>query len=139
MSYCRYNLLVRDLDVHLRPILERKGIGLLNASPLHMGILTERGAPGWHPAPESVREAGKRVLALARMRGMDAANAALRFCLDHPYVSSTFIGMSESRQVEANLRALEIQNDAEFLAEVELVIGAALNERWASGRLENQD
>lgn len=139
MSYCRYNLLVRDLDVHLTPVLERKGIGLLNASPLHMGMLTERGAPAWHPAPESVREAGKRVLALARARGIDAANAALRFCLDHPYISSTFIGMSEPGQVEANLRSLDIQNDAGFLTEVERAIGAAMNETWASGRPENQD
>ena len=136
MSYCRYNLLVRDLDVHLTPVLERKGIGLLNASPLHMGMLTERGAPAWHPAPESVREAGKRVLALARARGIDAANAALRFCLDHPYISSTFIGMSEPGQVEANLRSLDIQNDAGFLTEVERAIGAAMNETWASGRPE---
>jgi L-galactose dehydrogenase len=139
MSYCRYNLLVRDLDVHLAPVLERNGIGLLNASPLHMGILTEGGAPGWHPAPENVREAGKRILALARAHGMDAANAALRFCLDHPYISSTFIGMSAPAQVDANLKALEIRSDPEFLAQVERIAGAALNQTWPSGRPENQD
>jgi L-galactose dehydrogenase len=139
MSYCRYNLLVRDLDVDLAPALERSGIGLLNASPLHMGILTESGAPAWHPAPESVREAGRRILALAEARGVDTAQAALRFCLDHPYISSTFIGMSKPEQVESNLKALETRNDPGFLADVARAAGAALNQTWPSGRLENQD
>ena len=139
MSYCRYNLLVRDLDNSLTPVLERNGIGLLNASPLHMGILTDRSAPAWHPAPESVREAGKRVIALAKARGIDPAASALRFCLDHPYISSTFIGMSNVKEVDANLKALEIGIDPEFLAEVERVAGAALNQTWPSGRAENQD
>jgi L-galactose dehydrogenase len=139
MSYCRYNLLVRDLDVHLAPVLERTEIGLLNASPLHMGILTERGAPAWHPAPGNVREAGKRAIAVARANGLDPAAAALRFCLGHPYISSTFIGMSSVNEVDANLKALDLQLPPDFLAEVERVAGDALNRTWPSGRPENQD
>jgi L-galactose dehydrogenase len=139
LSYCRYNLLVRDLDVHLAPVLERSGIGLLNASPLHMGILTQRGAPAWHPAPEGVREAGKKMIAAARSRGLDPAAAALRFCLDHSYISSTLIGMADVSELEANLKALEMRLDREFLAEIDRVAGDALNQTWASGRPENQD
>lgn len=139
MSYCRYNLLVHDLDLHLAPVLERNGIGLLNASPLHMGILTERGAPAWHPAPDSVREAGKRVIAVAREHGLDPAAAALRFCLDHRYISSTFIGMSSENEVDANLKALDMQLPPDFLAEIEWAAGAELNRTWPSGRPENQD
>jgi len=70
---------------------------------------------------------------------MDVANAALRFCLDHPYISSTFIGMSAPEQVDANLKALEIHSDPEFLAGVQRAAGVALNETWPSGRPENQD
>lgn len=139
MSYCRYNLLVHDLDAHLAPVLERNGIGLLNASPLHMGILTEGGAPEWHPAPENVREAGKRIIGIASARGMDVAAAALRFCLDHRYISSTLIGMSTTEQVDANLKALEIRSDPAFLAEVERTVGTASNITWPSGRPANQD
>src|SRR5580704_15341428 len=40
LSYCRYNLLITDMDDVLTPFAERNGIGLINASPLHMGILT---------------------------------------------------------------------------------------------------
>ena len=45
LSYCRYNLLVEDMDVELTPFAKDNGIGLINASGLHMGMLTEEGAP----------------------------------------------------------------------------------------------
>jgi L-galactose dehydrogenase len=139
MSYCRFNLLVRDLDFHLSPALEQRGLGLVNASPLHMGILTEQGAPAWHPAPENVRQAGKRVVQLCRARGIEPVAAALRFCLNHPYVSSTFVGMSKPEHVNTNLKALEMSTDPEFLTEVERIAGADLNQIWSSGKPENQD
>ena len=36
----------------LIPAFQAKGVGIINASATGMGLLTERGAPGWHPAPE---------------------------------------------------------------------------------------
>lgn len=139
MSYCRYNLLVRDLDAYLTPVLRNNGIGLLNASPLHMGILSERGAPSWHPAPESVRDAGRQIVDLGKSRGIDASVTALRFCLDHPYITSTFIGTSKPEEVDANVKALDSRNDPEFLADVERVAGGVLNTKWPSGCPENED
>jgi L-galactose dehydrogenase len=139
MSYCRYNLLIRDLDNHLAPVLQRHGIGLVNASPLHMGILTDCGAPAWHPAPERVIQAGKRIVELGAARGVDLASTSLRFCLDYPHVASTFVGMAKPEHVDANLKALEITSDREFLAEIESVAGNDLNVTWLSGLPENQD
>lgn len=139
MSYCRYNLLIRDLDVHLTPILQQNGIALVNASPLHMGILTAEGAPAWHPAPRQVKDAGKKVVELLESRALNPAAVALRFCLDHPYVSSTFVGMSHPDHVDANLKTLDMSTSAELLAEVEAAAGPALNITWSSGRPENND
>jgi L-galactose dehydrogenase len=139
MSYCRYNLLIRDLDLHLAPVLKKHGIGLLNASPLHMGILTEQGAPEWHPAPERVKTAGQNIVKLAQSKGIDVTSAALRFCLDHSDVLSTFVGMSKPEHVDANLKAFELRADPHFLVEVERLAGADLNITWPSGRPENQD
>jgi L-galactose dehydrogenase len=51
LSYCHYNLLVRDLDQWLTPTAKAHQIGMINAAPLHMRILTTAGAPAWHPAP----------------------------------------------------------------------------------------
>src|SRR5207253_6190639 len=41
LSYCRYSLNDRSL-AGLIPYLEQRGVGVINASPLSMGLLTDR-------------------------------------------------------------------------------------------------
>lgn len=49
LSYCHY--CVNDTSLgDLVPYLKTKGVGIINASPLSMGLLTESGPPEWHPA-----------------------------------------------------------------------------------------
>ena len=60
LSYARYNLMIRDLDKRLTPFAREHGIGLINAAPLHMRVLSEQGAPDWHPADSDVKDAGRR-------------------------------------------------------------------------------
>ena len=85
LSYARYNLLVDDLDTQLRPVCEDRGIGLINASPLHLRILTERGPPDWHLASAPVQQAGAQLALLCRARGVDVSQVALKFCYDYPH------------------------------------------------------
>ena len=139
LSYCRYDLLVSDLDAKLTPVAMSKGIGLINASPLHMGLLTEATPPSWHPAPPPVVKAAARVVRLCRNRGFDPSVVALRFCLNHPYVASTLVGMSTREHVLTNMKALECALPPAFLSNIEKVIGSAKDVVWPSGRPENAD
>ena len=139
LSYCHYNLMIRDLDRWLIPVAERLQIGLINASPLHMGLLTEEGAPEWHPAPHPVKEVSTKVVELCKTYGAEPAIVALQFCLSHPSVSSTLVGISNAGQVQQNLRALEAEPDPELLAKIEALIAPVRDITWASGRKENSD
>ena len=139
LSYCRYNPLITDLDVLLTPSASELKIGLINASPLHMGVLTERGAPPWHPAPLAVKEAGSRVVQLCKQQGLDPSIVALRFCLDHPYTASTLVGMSSTKHVMDNLRALDTAIDPALLAQMRQIVEPVKDTLWPSGRLENAD
>ena len=139
LSYCRYNLMVTDLDDILTPFCREHGIGLINASPLHMRVLTDKGAPDWHPAPSEVKEAGRKVAALCADADVSISDVAMRFCLDHPYVATTLVGMSKQRHVEQNIKALEFVNDAELLSRIEEIIEPVKNVMWHSGRSENTD
>ncbi|MBV8834626.1 MAG: aldo/keto reductase [Acidobacteriaceae bacterium] len=139
LSYCHYNLLIQDLDRWLTPTLETKGIGLINASPLHMRLLTDQGPPEWNPAPEKVRRAGAEIVALCRRYGADPAIVALRFCLDHPYVSSTLVGMSGALEVENNLKALNTPIDPDLLEKISQIAAPVSEVTWASGLAENSD
>ncbi|MBN9615857.1 MAG: aldo/keto reductase [Acidobacteriales bacterium] len=139
ISYCRYNLLVDDMDAVLMPVAKKHGIGVINASGLHMGVLTEGGAPSWHPAPAKVREAGSLAAEFCRSRGFDLAELALRFCFDYPLVASTLVGMSTPDQVRRNLHVLSAPADPEMVQQVRAILAPVFNYVWPSGRRENSD
>jgi len=139
LSYCRYNLLIDDMDALLTPFCESHGIGLINASPLHMGMLTEQGPPAWHPAPAEVKQAARAIVDQCRSRGVAASDVALQFCLRHPYVATTLAGMATVDQVRQNIRAAESQPDPALLKEIRTLVATEYNKTWPSGRAENQD
>jgi L-galactose dehydrogenase len=134
LSYCRYNLMVCDMDTILTPLVNELSIGLINASPLHMGILSPCGVPAWHPAPDAVRAAGRRANEICKAHGLPLTEVALRFCLAHPTVAATLVGMSTVNQVEENLRALEPGDDAGVIEEILAALGPNFNYVWPSGR-----
>ncbi len=137
LNYCRYNLLVNDMDRQLTPFAKERGIGLLNASPLHMGMLTEQGGPEWHPAPPEVRSAVRKVAELCRSHGANLSDIALRFCFDYPDAATTLVGMSATQEVSRNLSAMDGGPPPEILQEIEAILAPVHNMIWISGRPEN--
>jgi aryl-alcohol dehydrogenase-like predicted oxidoreductase len=138
LTYCHYNLINTAMDGVLAGFAKERGIGLINASGLCMGLLTEQGPPAWHPAPQEARDAARKAAEFCRAHGVELPELALRFCLDHPFVSSTLIGMSTTREVETSLKLLRITTDKELLAQVEGILAPVFNCEWPSGRPENQ-
>lgn len=139
LSYCRYTLLNRDLDRWLTPVTAKFGMGLINAAPVHMGILTASGPPPWHPAPPAIREAGAKVVALCEASGVDPAIVAVRFATDHKSFASTLVGMPRAAEVEANLQALNVEIDPNLLTQIEAIVAPVQGLIWPSGRPENDD
>jgi L-galactose dehydrogenase len=139
LSYARYNLMARDLDELMTPFAKEHGIGLINASPLHLRILTPSGAPDWHPAAQEVKEVGRKVVELCDKRGTPTPKVALRFCLDHPYVSTTLVGLASVDQVRQNLEILDESTDVDLLAEIDELVRPVMNHIWLSGLPENCD
>lgn len=138
LTYCRYNLMVTDLEDSLLPFAKKHGLGVINASALHMGILTSRGAPDWHPAPPEIRAVGKEIVDLCAARGVNASEVALKFCFDNPDLASTLVGISTREHVDASLRALRSHTDPELLAEIAAIVEPVRNYVWPSGREENR-
>lgn len=139
LSYCRYNLMDTSMEDILTPVAKRKGIGLINASPLHMRVLTEKGAPDWHPAPRKVLEVGQQVARYCRRRGVDIADLAMQFALQHDYAATTLVGMSKVRHVDSNVKSVGVAPDPKLLAEVLEMIKPVANIVWKEGRPENDD
>ena len=137
LSYCHYNLLVDDLQDVLVPLARERGMGLINASPLHMGILSSGGEQPWHPAPPEVKEAGRKIAALCAERGTDVVTVALRFALDNEDVATTLCGMRRPEEVAHNLSILASRNDPALLAEIAEIVAPVKNRTWHEGLPEN--
>ncbi|MEO6981495.1 MAG: aldo/keto reductase [Edaphobacter sp.] len=137
LSYCRYNLINTDMDEILTPFTQENGIGLINASPLMMGIMSDAGAPSWHQASNEIKAGARRAAEVCAKHGVNISTFALQFSLAHPSTASTLIGMASAEQVKANVHAAEGPLDQQLLKEVLAAIGNGFATTWPSGLPEN--
>jgi L-galactose dehydrogenase len=137
LSYCHYDLLNARLDEELSPFARARGIGLINASPLHMGVLTQQGPPAWHVAPPEVLQAAREAASWCRARGVDIADVALRFAVRNRTVASTLVGMRTETEVRANLRTLSTDDEDGVLEAVQEILSPVRDVEWLSGLPEN--
>src|SRR5262249_49913548 len=121
------------LLTELLPVAARHGVGVLNASPLAMGLLTNQGPPPWHPAPPAIKDACRRAAELCRSRGADISFLGMQFCLAERSIPSTITGTARLSELEVNLRALAEPMNAELLAEVQALLAPVKDQIWRSG------
>ncbi len=138
LNYCHANLLMDDMYAELSVTCSQLGVGLMNASPLHMGLLGGGDIPAWHPAPESVKAAATEVVRLCRAQGVSPATVALRACLDNAFAASTFMGFNSVQQVDDALEALSFQPSEELSKAIAETVAPVHNLSWSSGLPENQ-
>ncbi|MEV6643809.1 aldo/keto reductase [Amycolatopsis sp. NPDC051371] len=138
ISYCQYTLQNRRL-AEWRAWFARHGTAVVNASPLSMGALTNRGAPSWHPAPSDILARCAEAAALCRDRGEELARVALRFAVNTGGFASTLVGAADPEEVRRDVRWLTEPVDDDLLREVEKCLGPVRDRSWPTGRPENQE
>ncbi|HEX4055147.1 MAG TPA: aldo/keto reductase [Tepidisphaeraceae bacterium] len=136
LSYCHFELNDTAL-ADLIPILKKRGVGVINASPLGMGLLSNRGTPSWHPAPEEVKETCARAAAHCRVRGASIEKLAVQFSLTNPDIATTVVGSANPKNMERNIAWADEAVDQAMLQEVLTILKPVHNVTWASGRGEN--
>ena len=128
MSYCHFNLQNDRLLTGLLPACEARGVGVLNASPLGMGLLTPGGPPPWHPAGDDIKEACRAAAAACP----DIAALGMQFCFAQGRFA-TVTGTAKRAELEANLRAVSAPPDPAALAAVRAALAPVQGKGWASG------
>jgi L-galactose dehydrogenase len=136
LSYCHYTLYDDSLS-SLLPNLTTRGVGVISAAPLGMGLLTYSGPPNWHPAPETLRAACTRTAQMCRERGSDVSQLGLQFALSNNHICSTLIGIGSLQQLENNLACVGVEPDTDLLRAVSDCFAAVHNMTWQSGLPEN--
>ena len=127
-----------DMDVALTPVTTHQQVGLMNGSPLHMGLLGGNAGPDWHPAPSNIKAIAARFGSLCREYGTDPAIVALNTCFRHPSVASTVIGPRSVEEVNDALEALMFRPSIELTEKVRELVAPVFNTSWRCGLPENQ-
>jgi len=137
LSWAHCNLLENELEEELVPLARARGFGLINASPVLQGLLTEQGPPEWHRSPAPVLAVAPRIAALCRDAGLDVAAVAVADAVQRPYVATTIVGMKSRAEVEANVRAATLAIPDGLRAQIDALVAPVVNMMWYEGRPEN--
>jgi L-galactose dehydrogenase len=136
LSYNHYSLNDTTLS-ELLPWLSQKGTGIINASPVSQGLLTNHELPAWHPAPEEVRKACASAAQYCRRLGADIAKLAMQFSVSNPGIHTTLVGTANPVNMEKNVRWIEEPIDKILISKVQEILAGIKDRGWILGRPEN--
>ncbi len=132
LNFCHY-CLCDDKLVDFLDYFERKGIGVINASPLSMGLLSERGAPAWHPAPAPLAEACARAAHHCKAKGYPIEKLAMQYAVQtNERVCTTLFSSANPENIRRNAAWVKEPMDTILLQEVKDIIGASSRMSWAN-------
>ena len=117
--------------LELLPLAKAKGIGVINASPFGSGLLSDRGAPAWHPANSEERKTFQAAGAFCKLQGTSIAQLALQFASQHPEIPTTMFSSADPESVRKNVVWHEQAYDPALLVEVQKILEPVRDHQWA--------
>lgn len=131
LSFCHY-CLCDDKLADFLDYFESKEIGVINASPLSMGLLSERGVPAWHPAPKPLVEACRKAMEHCKAKNYPIEKLAMQFSVSNPRIATTLFSTTNPENVKKNIAFIEEPIDWELVREVQEIIGEQKRVSWAN-------
>ncbi|WP_438448457.1 aldo/keto reductase [Gorillibacterium sp. sgz5001074] len=138
LSYCHYSL-NDDSLLELLPELKQAGTGLVNASPLSMGLLSGNVLPDWHPATPLIRSTCKEALEYCTSRGWSLPKLAIQYAVGHEDIPTTLVSTASSDKIRSNIECALEPMDQEKIQAVRNVLKPVQRLSWLSGKPENNE
>ncbi|WP_339319575.1 aldo/keto reductase [Paenibacillus sp. FSL R10-2734] len=135
LSYCHYSLNDTSL-LDLLPLLNQRGVGLVNASPLSMGLLSTHETADWHPASSELKAACRKAAEYCASQGADIAKLAVQYSTEHEGIPTTLVSTANPDNIIKNAAWTDEPLDRGFLKEVLTILEPIHNDTWVSGRME---
>lgn len=130
LSFCHYCLNDEMLLDYL-DFFEQNNIGVINASPFSMGLLSQRGAPAWHPAPEPLKEACRKATEYCDQQGYPIDKLAIQYSTAlNPRIATTLFSSANPKNVLKNIGYVNEPFDAQLAQKVQEIIGDQMRVRW---------
>lgn len=131
LNFCHYTL-NDDALLDYLDFFEQRGIGVINASPLAMGLLSQRGVPAWHPAPLPLIEACHRAAEYCSQKGYPIEKLAVQFSVSNERIVSTLFSSANPENVRQNILWADEELDWDLVREVKKIIGNQQRVTWAN-------
>jgi L-galactose dehydrogenase len=138
LSYCHYSLNDNSL-ADLLPEIRPTGTGLINASPLSMGLLSGNELPSWHPATTLIRRTCKEAYEYCASKGWSLPKLAIQFSVSNGEIPTTLVSTAKPENIRTNVGYALEPMDKEIIQEILDVLKPAQRLSWPSGRLENNE
>lgn len=129
LNFCHY-CLNDDKLLDFLPFFEERGIGVINASPLSMGLLSNRGVPDWHPAPKPLVEACRRAAEYCNEVGYPIEKLAIQYSVDNPRIASTLFSSANPDNVRRNIAYVSEEAPVALVEKVREIIGEQQRVSW---------
>lgn len=129
LNFCHYAL-NDDKLVDFLDYFEQNGIGVINASPLSMGLLSNRGVPSWHPAPAPLVEVCHKAAEFCNEAGYPIEKLAVQYSVGNPRIATTLFSSANPDNVRKNIAFAEEAAPAELVDEVRKIIGDQMRVSW---------
>ena len=131
LNFCHYCLNDDKLADYLE-YFENRGIGIINASPLAMGLLTQRGVPAWHPAPKALVETCRQAAVYCARQEYPIEKLAMQYAVSNPRIATTLFSTANPDNVRKNIAYIEEPIDWELVEKVQNIIGDQKRVSWAN-------
>ena len=131
LNFCHYTLNDDAISDYL-DFFEQHGVGIINASPLSMGLLSQRGVPAWHPAPRTLVEACQKATEYCNAKGYPIEKLAVQYSVSNPRIASTLFSSANPDNVRRNIQWANEMPDWDLVKEVKEIIGNQQRVTWAN-------
>ncbi len=138
LSFCHYELNNTSLAA-LLPYFDSKRVGVINASPTGMGLLTARAVPAWHPASQAIQDGCRKAVQHCTAQGVDIVKLAVQFSCAHPGIATTLVGSANPQNIRDNIAYVNEAIDENLLAEVLEILQPIHNHNFTRGLPQHHD
>ena len=129
LCFCHYSLNDELLNDYF-DFFEQHNVGVINASPLSMGLLSSRGTPDWHPAPQALKDACMKAAKYCEEKGYPIEKLAIQYSISSPRIATTLFSSANPDNVRKNVDFANAPIDWALVDEVQSIIGDQMRVRW---------
>ncbi len=131
LSFCHYTLNDDALSDYL-DYFESKGVGVINASPYSMGLLTGRGVPDWHPAPQALKRLAGKAVEYCKAKSVSIEQLAVSFSVNNPQIATTLFSTTNPENVLKTIEYAETPLDLDLLKDIQKIFEPGFRDTWVN-------